>query len=338
MQQCFYWSPDAGPCPKDGNTVIFELTHDMCPPGGFDVTKIDSGPMATAGGQCCYMVELQLCAIGGRPFLVEDRARVAPIHRSEGERGWGLPAVEGRPAVDGLTSEERAALAEAWTMDALFEHASVASFARFSLALLGVGAPAELVELAHRAALDEVRHVRLCFALASAYAGEDIAPGPFPVGGEVNLGRSLADLAASTVKEGCVSETLAAVTAAEQLDRATDPAVRAALAVIAADEARHAELSWRTVAWAVRAGGGEVRAAVERALAEALDRGRHAPAREANTDASAATMAAHGRLDPATAARVAESALADVVAPAARALLGVRSCRAVTALTSPAGG
>src|SRR5262249_55284357 len=148
--------------------------------------------------------------------------------------------------------------------------ASVASFARFSLALLAAGAPADLVALAHQAALDEIQHARLCFALASRYAGEEIAPGPFPLGAEIPVSASLVAIAVSTVEEGCIGETMAAVIAAEQLARATDPAVRAALARIAADEARHAELAWRTVAWAVRAGGSEVRAAVAEVLLRAL--------------------------------------------------------------------
>jgi hypothetical protein len=37
---------------------------------------------------------------------------------------------------------------------ALFQHASVASFARFSLELLALGAPPDLVAAAHAAALD----------------------------------------------------------------------------------------------------------------------------------------------------------------------------------------
>ena len=173
--------------------------------------------------------------------------------------------------------------------------------------------------LAHRAALDEIEHARLSFALASGYAGEAVAPGPFPLGGEIHVGPRLADLAASTVREGCVGETLAAVVAAEQLARATDPAVRAALARIAEDEARHAELAWKTVAWAVREGGGEVRAAVEQAFRAALG-GGVAPA--VVGAASSASLEAHGRLDAATLARMAAVAKAEIVAPSAAALLG----------------
>jgi len=271
-----------------------------------------------AQGECCYMVLNTICGPGGRPFLAGGGARVASVEPGAVSRGW---AAGDGPALDGLSDAERASLALAWTTDALFEHASVASFARFSLALLAAGAPADLVELAHRAALDEVRHARLCFALASAYAGEDVAPGPFPLGGDVRVDGSLAALAASTFAEGCLGETVAALVAAEQLARATDPAVRAALAEIAADEARHAELSWRTVAWAVRVGGDDVRAAVERALLGALAGPPGGHPQIPGASVTPAGLAAHGRLDDATRARAVTSAMEEVVLPAARALL-----------------
>lgn len=319
VTQCAHWSPTMGSCPTDHPTVISLLKDPTCSTG-WEPATVDSGPTTDAMGQCCYVVELELCAIAGRPYLVGGCPRQATPERgasSEGHPGWSEWGDRG-PALAGLTAEDRAALAAAWTSDGLLEHASVASFARFSLALLAAGAPAELVALAHQAALDEIRHARLCFGLASAYAGEAVAPGPFPLGGELGLDADLAALAVSTVREGCVGETIAAVLAAEQLARATDPAVREALEQIAADEARHAELAWRTVAWAVRAGGGRVRAAVARALDAALTGGCRAPG--AATTGSSATVA-HGRLDAVTAARAAASALIDIVAPAARALL-----------------
>jgi hypothetical protein len=311
VQDCFAWTADQGPCPTGEHGVLYEFTCCGCPTG-WEPKTIVSGPMPKTGDQCCYMVDLQLCSVGGRPYLVDERARVAPAER--GARGWSGPGAVTR---GGLTADERAALAEAWTRDALAEHASVASFARFSLALLGVGAPADLVERAHRAALDEIRHAELCFALASAYAGEELAPGPFPLGDDMRVGATLLEIAVSAVHEGCVGETVAAVVAAEQLARATDPAVRAALAEIVADEARHAELAWATVTWAARAGGAEVRAAIARALFDALAGGRGAPSPGA---AAPGALEAHGRLDAATVARVAAGAMTDVVGPAARAL------------------
>ena len=133
------------------------------------------------------------------------------------------------------------------------------------------------------------------------------------------------------MREGCVGETVAAVVASEQLARATDPAVRAALARIAADEARHAELAWRTVSWAVKVGGPDVRAAVEEALLGALAVDGSSVAPTAGSPCLA-VMEAHGRLDAATVARVVAGAMADVVAPAARTLLASETAPA------PAGG
>jgi hypothetical protein len=233
-----------------------------------------------------------------------------------GAGGWS--AAELAPRLDGLGPAEREALAAAWTRDGLLEHASVAAFARFSLELLAAGAPADLVEAAHRAALDEIRHAALCLSLAGAYLGAPVEPGPLPCGDALRLTPGLPELAAAAAKEGCVGETVAAILAAEQLSRATDPAVRQALAEIAADEARHAELSFRAVAWAIRVGGEAVRAAVAAVFEEAAREG--VPAGGVEADPRGA-LSAHGRLDAATARAAAARALSDVVLPSANALL-----------------
>ncbi len=65
-------------------------------------------------------------------------------------------------------SPERAALGAAWLRNALMEHASVAALARFTLELLAVGAPADLIRDSNAAASDETRHAELCFALAAS--------------------------------------------------------------------------------------------------------------------------------------------------------------------------
>jgi hypothetical protein len=313
---CF--TPAAMPCPTDPCVALSEINAADCDASGLQACQIDSAPTVTAGA-CCYATTAILCPSGGRPYLVEERAVVsAPLVGAEG-RGWS----EGeRPSLDALTEGERAILAEAWTASGLLEHASVASFSRFSLSLLAAGAPAVLVLGAHRAALDEMVHAKLCFALASAYRGETIAPGPFPLAGGVHVAASLAAIAVSTLEEGCVGETVAAVVASEQLARAADPAVRAALTRIAADEARHAELAWSTVAWAVRAGGAGVRAAVAQAFAELL---RRAPQRATTgrgaRERAATAMEAHGHLDAATLADIVAAVMREVVEPAVQVLL-----------------
>jgi hypothetical protein len=263
----------------------------------------------------------------GRPFLVGAEARTAAAERAD--RGWTQSGLG--PDVEGLTPshpsesdraplppEARDALARAWEADGLLEHASIAAFSRFALDLLAVGAPADLIAAALAAAADEVRHARLCFALSRRYSGDAIAPLPFPFGGAVEVHGSLAELAAATAREGCIGETLSATVAGEQLARATDPAVRRALATITEDESRHAELGWRTVAWAIERGGEEVRSAVEAVFAEA---DRYLPSPEALPEVPAAALAAHGRLDPEEARVALLRALDEVIRPCAQALL-----------------
>jgi hypothetical protein len=159
----------------------------------------------------------------------------------------------------------------------------------------------------------------MCFTLASAYAGRELGPGAFPFGGAVAISGDLATVAARVAIEGCVGETLAAIQASEQLAVAVDPAVRAVLASIAEDEARHAELAWRTIAWALRVGGGEVR----RAVADAFSEASAAPRMGDDGPAElAAVLAAHGLLDRAASGRVLSRALDEVVLAAAGVLLG----------------
>jgi hypothetical protein len=302
---CVSWSSAMGSCPDTSQAPMYiggQLT-------GCD--QIVSGP-TFSGTQCCYEVEQIPCGGTGRPFLQAGRALTAPVRRAADDpRAWRSEG-EG-PRLAGLSPEIRARLAEAWTADGLLEHASIASFGRFALELLAVGAPADLVAEAHRAALDEVEHARLCLGLAAAYAGSPIAPAPFPFGGRVEVSADLASIAARAVREGCVGETLGALHAAEQLAGTEDPRVRAALSAIAEDEARHAELAFRFVAWALAHGGAAVRAAVAGAFAEpvALPEPSDLPAE----------MAAHGRLSPSAARAFAERALAEVIRPCSARML-----------------
>jgi hypothetical protein len=200
----------------------------------------------------------------GRPLLVQDEPRVA---KAMARNDWAMIL---EPMLATLSPEERAVLAEMWTRDAASEHASIASFSRFSLQLLALGAPADLVEAAHDAALDEARHARDAYALASAYAGEAIGPGKLDVTGALEhiADVTLARLAAETFEQGCVGETLAAWDAREKFALCNDSHVRDVLSRVAEDEERHAELAWRTVVWAVRAGGDDVKAAIEKSLAQ----------------------------------------------------------------------
>jgi hypothetical protein len=108
---------------------------------------------------------------------------------------------------------------------------------------------------------------------------------------------------------------VAALALREAAAAAEDPAVRAVLSRIAADEERHAELAWRTVAWALGAGGRDV----ARALAAALEALRAEP--DAREPAEGSSLAAFGVLDAASRREIRRRALAEVVLPCAEALL-----------------
>ena len=252
-------------------------------------------------GQCCYGFCTGACC--GRPLLVQGEPRLASVSL----RGDWTSDLQ--VTTQGLSADERRALAEQWLGDARLEHASIASFARFALDLLAFGAPAELLERAQLAIGDELRHARACFALASAYAGSSLGPGPMDLNG-VASSPNLAAAAAAAAAEGCINETIAALAATEQARTASDPTVRRVLTEIARDEAEHAELGWRFVKWALGSGDANVSAAVRAAL-------RQAPTPDSPSEPS---LRRHGRLNARELAVVARTAWSDVIAPCAAAL------------------
>ncbi|MFY0540528.1 ferritin-like domain-containing protein [Nannocystis pusilla] len=265
--------------------------------------------------------------VPGRPFVVDGEVRVAPV--GLGLRGWTGPTARPAlapdraraPALDGLDASTRARLGQLWAGDAAFEHASVASFGKLALELLAFGAPAELLRATYEAALDEVRHAQLGFALASHYLGAPIGPGPLAEARAFAGATSLAELAEAAVREGCFGETLAATVAAAQLAGASDPAVRSALTTIAEEESRHAELAFKVVAWAIARGGPAVHQRVAIAAAEALADAQRAATRD--REDTSPTMRAHGRLPAAEIAAERLRAAETVVAPALQQLLGL---------------
>jgi len=243
----------------------------------------------------------------GRPLVVAGAVCSAPMTVRD---DW---AEHLTPRITDLDLERRCRLAAAWERDAALEHASVASFARWILELLACGAPPGLIVDAQRALADEVRHARLCYGLAAAYSGETRGPGPLPAA-VAPVASELPELAAATVREGCINEVIAAVQASVAAELCADPEVRGVLATIAADEARHAALAWRALAWALDIGGEPVRVAVHHAFSEALAIHPHDAAREDHDDT------AYGRLPIAHLQETAVATLHALIAPAARRL------------------
>ncbi len=306
-----------GVCPDP--SMAAEALH---VPAGCSLVSVDAEGTFSEG-QCCFPVTLECagdtgyygelpyndCGCYGRPFVLEGRPLQATATASE---GWARGP---EPELRGLSDGQRARLAAFWTENGLAEHSSVAGFARFTLDLCAHGAPADLVHRALVAAVEETHHARLCFGLASAYAGRPVGPGTMEMNGAAPVARSLVELAVTTAREGAVGETLSALIAAEMLARATDPAVREVLGHIARDESRHAELAWATLKWAIETGGAEVRDAVAAELA-------NAGMRVDTEEVVDAALIRHGLVPRVLLRQAVAEGIREVIAPAAAALLG----------------
>jgi hypothetical protein len=307
--------PQGGGGPFDaGAADVPPITVPREPNGCYQASAVRDGccnPAARVereGDLCCYIYCQGSCC--GRPFLVDGVARRAAAVPSP---SWSTSS----PVGGGLGPAERAAIARAWRDDALLEHASVAAFARFTLQLMALGGPPDLLADAQRAALDEIDHARRCFDIARAIDGEAAGPGPLDVAGalgDVTLG----GVTRAIIAEGCVGETVAALLVRRRAGFATHPLARAALDRIADDEGRHAALAWRFVAWALRTGGEALRPVVRAAFAEAL---AGLDATLAPTTVDASTWRAHGLATADDERAVLASARRDLFGPCVEALL-----------------
>jgi hypothetical protein len=205
---------------------------------------------------CCYgatINEEQNCIIG-RPYFEQGVELRAPLCSADDSRCADAVLVP---------HAERAA---AWASAGAAEHASVAAFTRLALEWLRLGAPTELLRSVQQAALDEITHAEACWRQAARFGGGQLTAGAFPFPAQITLESDLSALAAAAVREGCLAETLGAHLAAVAAEHAPERDVREALQQIAVDEARHAVLSFRIVAWALRVGGSSVRAATAAAF------------------------------------------------------------------------
>jgi hypothetical protein len=255
---------------------------------------------------CCYAAQVVDPTPGsdcdvGRPFHEGHRAVVSGVVPRD---DWGGAAL----AVPTRSAPADPTRAAAWARAGVAEHASIAAFSKLALELLAHGAPAALVRKVHAAGLDEIDHAERCFALAARFGGVAVGPGAFPFTAPIDAARPLAALAADAVREGCVGETVGAVLARAAASSAPDPDVRAALAAIAADEERHAALSWEVVAWALRVGGPSVKVAVTAAFAAPV-----API-------DVAGLALRAGVDGALLVAAGRGGIAEVVRPAAAVL------------------
>lgn len=236
-------------------------------------------------------------AAWGRPLRIKGRQ----LHPELRE---GSDWTKGEcPDASRLDEPTRQALAALWRHDAQKEHASVPAFSRISWMLAAVGAPAELMEWSHRAAMEEIDHARKCFALAAGYGGRSYTVEPMPdllLGGLDSKADPIVTLATESLSDGCQLEDFNADVAGACALVCEEPATRAVLEQIAVEERSHADFSWALLAWLLERHPGKVRPAIEKTIIElckfkrptAVSWDKMTLVKKANSD----QMLKHGRL------------------------------------------
>ncbi|MFK7929603.1 MAG: ferritin-like domain-containing protein [Myxococcota bacterium] len=310
---CIDVDPEATTCPATADVEpesLFSL--EWC---DIDIKSVDgsgsvqedpfSGNPENPELLCCYPATArdadQGCIVG-RPFFADGVAQMAAPRPGS---GWTPPRDP--------TIPHNSAMAEAWLNAALGEHASIAAFARVTLEMMALGAPADLLTELQQAAADEVQHAQLCFERVQHFGGGALEPGRFPLSPDLRLNTDPVSIAVAAVREGCIGETVSAWLAERAAERATDLTSKRVLTQIAADESRHAALSWRMVAWLMQEYGDEVRDAVVSALAEPVAVAPMLPGDDA--------LAAFGAIPIAEHAALVQAARTQVLEPAAAVLL-----------------
>ena len=216
------------------------------------------------GDSCCYKTRYQALptrepnCIPGRPYMQEGKTVVARLEAKKGD--WQH---EELPISFGSTEERRIA-GQFYLRMGLGEHASVASFNRFSLELMSLGAPAHLIQKAQEAALDEIRHAKRAFSIARSLLNKEDQPQQMSI--DVHLAPNYLELAKVVLEEAAIQETLSVLLAAEQLRVAQCPVIVEYLREVVEDESRHAELAFETLRWCIEKGGSEVREMIQRRM------------------------------------------------------------------------
>lgn len=243
-------------------------------------------------------VDFETCGTtAGRPLYVDGHQALPVVVRT------------GRPAMS-----PEACAAEHWLRCAQLEAASVPAFRRLRAELDQLGAPTSLLEAADRAAQEEIRHTHLCLAQANGLSeAERFSLRPMEaVAARTDV--TLEQLAVEALLEGCIAEGSAAAWAAIASERA-EAAPASVLSTIAADELRHATLSWRLIGWALRR-----QPALATRLLSALEDWERADRAQPISAVRRRDLHHFGVLDPAHERAITRDLVANVVRPTLEAL------------------
>jgi hypothetical protein len=224
---------------------------------GFDLLVFDWTNSCQSSGGHVDRVVVHVSSEGNANEVAREKARdEGPC--SEGRRPRGLRS-------KGRARKPRSNLGAYFAKASHLEAASVVAFAQLERELAALGAPRRILRALAKARNDEVRHARVTEKLARRFGAV-----PPSVRVEKRSDRGALAIAIENAREGCVRETLGAVVALHRAERAADPEVARAMRSIAADELRHARLSWELMEWLNGRLSARGRAAVRRAFAREI--------------------------------------------------------------------
>lgn len=154
--------------------------------------------------------------------------------------------------VEGELATARAAAVRVWSYRSRMELEAAERFRRLALQLANHGASAAVVEMAGRAASDELRHAEKCLDLVRHFGGAvdavNVRNGP---AAPSVAPRSFAErerLLYEVVALSCVTETLSAALLGALVERARDSLAKGVLHSILRDEVVHSRLGWAFLA------------------------------------------------------------------------------------------
>jgi len=257
----------------------------------------------------------QLSWLSGSPLEAEHRKLM---------RGRYADIEWHRSTAAALTPAQRERLALTWRRRLGAEYIAISTFSVLSIDLCAARAPADILSMVHRAAIDEIRHAEYCCRMAELYGGEPVTP-------EAKISNLPDDRSAPRVEQAlsnallvsAVAETYATVVLGAVRDRTSDPVARAVLNNIYADEVQHARIGWAYLAHCLGAPGAGpgVRAAAERMIPRAVQGCANVvEAPRATSGAIDAALIAHGMMSPEDERALFVKSVHEVLAPGFEAL------------------
>jgi hypothetical protein len=207
--------------------------------------------------------------IEGRPYNLPQRKPLTSDVVLSGERREENLKFEGNleklaqefrmseiDAFEVFTPEVLESVLDHWKVSLRYEHASVASFARFAIDLMTIEAPLEMIERAQKCSLEEIEHAKICALVVgkimAAKEGENerfaVKLGKFPKH-HVEFDGDLARLCKAVAFEGCINESIAAAHLLYASQLCSNESLKALLKYVAEQEWGHAVFAFDCFYW-----------------------------------------------------------------------------------------